>query len=391
MKNILYVGRFELPDKNAAAHRVISNAKLMRDIGFTLYLCGVFQGKESKPQLKIENGIYNLSQRRPRSLFISILQAMWMPSSIRIMRSVKPRMVICYNPNLLEMIKWMLICRCFNIRIVIDCTEWYEMKGYSLQAILRNLESNLRMIVLNAQTDGIIAISKYLFEYYRNRVTTVLLPPLVDSREEKWNNASLKSKNDSAGKIDIIYAGSPGKGQKDRLDIMIKLLLHCKESGGPQFKFTVIGVEKGQAIEHFDLENEIARLEDSIEFIPHITHKEVIEYLKEADYSFLIREKCRLTDAGFPTKFVESISCGLPVITNVNSNVLDYIEDGETSIVIPDNIDEATKKIIVALDKGKSNIEIMKSNNLQRKTFDYRNYYDKAEEFLETIWPHQDI
>ena len=32
-KKILYVGGFELPDKNAAAHRVLGNAKAFRDLG----------------------------------------------------------------------------------------------------------------------------------------------------------------------------------------------------------------------------------------------------------------------------------------------------------------------------------------------------------------------
>ena len=31
---ILYVGGFELPDKNAAAHRVLSNGKAIRELGY---------------------------------------------------------------------------------------------------------------------------------------------------------------------------------------------------------------------------------------------------------------------------------------------------------------------------------------------------------------------
>ena len=33
-KSILYLGGFELPDKNAAAQRVMANAKLLREMGF---------------------------------------------------------------------------------------------------------------------------------------------------------------------------------------------------------------------------------------------------------------------------------------------------------------------------------------------------------------------
>ena len=40
-KTIIYIGGFELPDKNAAAHRVISNGKLLRDIGYNVHFMGI--------------------------------------------------------------------------------------------------------------------------------------------------------------------------------------------------------------------------------------------------------------------------------------------------------------------------------------------------------------
>jgi len=33
-KTIVYIGGFELPDKNAAAHRVINNSKAFRELGY---------------------------------------------------------------------------------------------------------------------------------------------------------------------------------------------------------------------------------------------------------------------------------------------------------------------------------------------------------------------
>ena len=38
---ILYIGGFELPDKNAAAHRVLSNAKIFRKLGKKVVFIGV--------------------------------------------------------------------------------------------------------------------------------------------------------------------------------------------------------------------------------------------------------------------------------------------------------------------------------------------------------------
>ena len=42
---ILYVGNFELPDKNAAAHRVVNNAKIFRELGYRVALLGTVRGE----------------------------------------------------------------------------------------------------------------------------------------------------------------------------------------------------------------------------------------------------------------------------------------------------------------------------------------------------------
>lgn len=38
---ILYIGGFELPDKNAAAQRVVANAKALRDLNYNVVFIGI--------------------------------------------------------------------------------------------------------------------------------------------------------------------------------------------------------------------------------------------------------------------------------------------------------------------------------------------------------------
>ena len=42
-KAILYIGGFELPDKNAAAQRVVANGKLFTELGYSVYYIGVLR------------------------------------------------------------------------------------------------------------------------------------------------------------------------------------------------------------------------------------------------------------------------------------------------------------------------------------------------------------
>ena len=46
---VLYVGGFELPDKNPAAHRVLNNAKILKNLGYNVVFCGVDKEIENLP------------------------------------------------------------------------------------------------------------------------------------------------------------------------------------------------------------------------------------------------------------------------------------------------------------------------------------------------------
>ena len=50
-KKILYIGGFELPDKNAAAHRVIANAKVLREMGFEVSFIGISKDIMGAPSI----------------------------------------------------------------------------------------------------------------------------------------------------------------------------------------------------------------------------------------------------------------------------------------------------------------------------------------------------
>ncbi|MPN48362.1 hypothetical protein SDC9_195969 [bioreactor metagenome] len=45
---VLYIGSFEMPDKSAAAHRVLNNGKIFRDLGYKVAFIG--PDKELKRQ-----------------------------------------------------------------------------------------------------------------------------------------------------------------------------------------------------------------------------------------------------------------------------------------------------------------------------------------------------
>jgi glycosyltransferase involved in cell wall biosynthesis len=81
--------------------------------------------------------------------------------------------------------------------------------------------------------------------------------------------------------------------------------------------------------------------------------------------------------AGFPTKFVESISCGVPVIATNSSDLADYIDSGCRNgyIVETQKFEEAMNDIL----NSKRDIPV------DDELFDYRKYVKAAESFLHRI------
>ena len=57
MKKILYIGGFELPDKNAAAHRVLAIAKGLRDSGNEVVFMGVSKDNRETDVLKTKSEV----------------------------------------------------------------------------------------------------------------------------------------------------------------------------------------------------------------------------------------------------------------------------------------------------------------------------------------------
>jgi glycosyltransferase involved in cell wall biosynthesis len=79
--------------------------------------------------------------------------------------------------------------------------------------------------------------------------------------------------------------------------------------------------------------------------------------------------------AGFPTKFVESITSGTIVLTNNNSHVQDFLTEGENGFLINiSSLDAIIASLRVPLSMDKERLAIMKDKTFKSKLFDYRNY-----------------
>ena len=131
---ILYIGGFELPDKNAAAQRVLANAKLFRKVGYETILLGIDKDIEyDTPILKTQieyEGFSMYSIPYPKSLkqwtdyLTDASKYLEFAEGIENLKSV-----ICYNFPSVPLDKIRKYYSKLKVNCIADVTEWYSGKG----------------------------------------------------------------------------------------------------------------------------------------------------------------------------------------------------------------------------------------------------------------------
>jgi glycosyltransferase involved in cell wall biosynthesis len=170
---------------------------------------------------------------------------------------------------------------------------------------------------------------------------------------------------------------------KDRFDVACDLLRRAAERGA-DFRFHVFGFTREEFLYSIPmLADSLEVLGDRIVFHGMKPMEEVQAAVSEADYTILIREKNRVTTAGFPTKVSESITCGTPVITTRTSDIDKYLQEGRGAFFFDLEDSEAAKeKLIELLRKNVTERSKQKAECDRIEAFDPSTYLDKIRSFL---------
>lgn len=377
-KNIIYYGNVFYPDKDASAQRTIGNAKALRELGYNVILIGC-RNQECSSFLEtkeIYEGFDIFYFTAPHTLRQWADYLFGFKPLKEIISIYDIDSIILYNHPSLSSNRIRKMCSTKGIKLFADCTEWYDPRGMSIHSIIKKADTWYRMRHVNNKLDGIIAISSYLQNYYRqNGCSTICVPPLVDLSSDKWKNIH---KNNSG--IDcttkLIYVGNPGAGTKDKLDLIISTLKKIRSSH-PSLKFhlNIIGMTKPLFEEAFKMDIGDS---DFVFFLGRRPNNESLEMIKQCDFSIFLRDANLVCTAGFPTKFSESIACGTPVLTNLTSDIGNYLIGGKNGFEIDTTSFESTcnslyKAISISIEKKKE----MKTYCLGDHSFDYHSFIEE--------------
>ena len=209
---------------------------------------------------------------------------------------------------------------------------------------LVRLQVELALRVLYKRAAGIIAIGSWLERYYLAAGCRVIrVPPTLDVNESKWERA----RRVPFGTTDVLrlgYAGTPGK--KDDVALVLEAVRRVRDLGR-RVELRVIGPSREQVLaQSRRVQDDVCRaLGYAVHFTGRQKHADVPAILAESSFSILMRPDARYAHAGFPTKVVESLAAGVPVIANLTSDIGEVIRDGVDGLHVtsysPDSLTEA--------------------------------------------------
>lgn len=328
---IAYVGPFNFPWGQAGSRRVYGNAMSLVSAGYdVVVVSGDAPSALTKmPQLvaggarlsylgigEMPSSAGYLGRLWQHLIACGMKTADWLTA-----QPVKPKYVVIYGG--LAAFAWHIYrwCRQNNVPIIADVVEWYDpaqMLGGRFGPFYAS--ANVAFHGFYPRFDGIIAISSFLANHFESNVSTVTVPPTVELLEQ----VPVLLERDQV--LRLVYAGVPGK--KDLLGRVVSAV--CAVSAQINIQLQIIGPSADEVKALTDL----SVLPPEISALGRIPQDAVQAKLAAADFSILIRESLRFTNAGFPTKFVESMAASTPVIANITSDLGSYLSDGTNGFVV---------------------------------------------------------
>lgn len=386
--NIIYIGAFRFPKYDAAAARVLNNARALRDCGHNVEI--ISWGGQYEDSVKVcgdldTYGGFNYTVTGELDIKDGVIAKMKNRlnrggKSLKILKSRKqtPDLIITYNPDLIFNYRLKRFASRHGIKYANDITEWSDKNELRL---FERLTNAINLKYLTKRVKNKIVISSYLNNYY-SAGNNIIVPPLCDLTEVKWTRNS--SAETQPGIITFIYAGNPAR--KDSLHVVINSMQRSLERGF-NFKLLILGVTEEQYIGRYSSLLNNTKLDDRIVFMGRVPQDEVPSYYSESDFMVLIREPNRKSMAGFPTKFAESFAAGIPVVANKTSDICDYLIDGQTGFVVQNHSEEALEEVFTRISgiNRETVVELKRKVAEMSEKFDYRYHVARFQEFITNL------
>ncbi len=371
-KSILYVGGFVLPDKNAAANRVVSNGKAFQALGHKTYFLGAAPDDEVFDEIRKTDGFENMFEQAHPQSSTQWIKHMFSTQNIESLVDTIGNIgtVILYNVPFFTLLKAKKAFKKKDIKVCYDCTEWSSYtEGALLKRVFKKFDEFLIRNFAHKVADKMIVISSLMANKYK-KAQPIVVPPLVDINDSIWHQSYTKD----ADVFEFCFAGVPG-GNKESLDMVVDAFCSLKRNGT---RLRIVGITEEEFKKIYPdcvIED---RFRSQIVFMGMLSHEEAVKYVLGCDCCIFIRCSDRRNNAGFPTKFAESFTCNVPIITTNVSDIGKYIKKyGKGCLLDEMTVSSIAKAMLSQIEKT-----TVKDKSLNR-VFHYEAFKDIFLNWLE--------
>ena len=379
---VVYVGPYAFPDGGAAARRILGNARSLREAGYAVEIAS---GQMQGPAEYAGFPVHSLGERTAEHMPSGLKRLLYAGMGIKTVEWLaalprRPSAVILYSgysPYLMRLLPW---CAKARVPLIFDAVEWYDPPNWYdwlRSPYYWNTEVAMRHFAPRA--DNILAISSYLERHYAARgCNTVRVPPTLDTADVTPNLQP------GEGPLTLAYTGTPG--HKDLFDAYLEALLDL-DPEGDRVRLRMAGLSPEEVLAFPAMRRKGARaLPGCVEVLGRVPQEKAMELTRGADFSVLLRPDTRTSKAGFPTKVVESLAVGTPVICNLTSDLGRHIHEGREGVVCRDGTVPALKDALqraMALSREERGQMRAAARAEAERSFDYRRHTGALAEFVE--------
>jgi glycosyltransferase involved in cell wall biosynthesis len=199
----------------------------------------------------------------------------------------------------------------------------------------------------------------------------------LDMLQWKGNIKSIRNSFGWSEKLVVCYAGLIGLGQD-----LVNLLPEIAKLPSGKIQFVFIGDGPGRA--SFDREAKSLGIQN-ISIMDLLTRSQVIPYTHAVDIMMVVLRESDFFKSAIPSKFFDCLAAGKPVVTNVDGELRELMEDSNSGLYFTLNEKGSFVRAIESLAADPQLRETMGKNGkkLAADQFIRLNLSDKAVEMIE--------
>ncbi|MDH6235813.1 glycosyltransferase [Cryobacterium sp. CG_9.6] len=246
-----------------------------------------------------------------------------------------PDVIVLYGTSLGYLVRLLPLARHRHLPLVLDVVEWYQpshLPGGRFGPFA--LANAVAMRVVAPRVAGVIVISRFLERYFTFAGTPSLrVPPLFEVAEtphlrprEWWSSPG------HGHPLTLSYLGSAGRKDAATIRSLVCLpgLLGLTAEA---LCINIVGLTAQQAA---TLLRTPTVTHECLRFHGRLPADTARAVLADSHFSVLQRGLERFAAAGYPSKVVESLVRGVPVLANLTSDLGDVLIDGVNARILPD-------------------------------------------------------